>query len=120
MASQIRTIVAATDFSFSAHRAARRAGALAKAHGAALNLLHVIDSSSAMALLRHRTALDEEQPLRIEATRALESLAADIVATGGAVRERLLREGRAMDEILAAAASSDLMVLGPRGVNPLR
>jgi nucleotide-binding universal stress UspA family protein len=118
--SAIRTIVAATDFSFSAHRAARRAGALAKAHGAALQLLHVIDGSSAMALLRRRTALDVEQPLRLEAARALDSLAADVVAAGGVVRDRLLREGRAMDEILAAAASSDLMVLGPRGVNPLR
>lgn len=120
MASPIRTIVAATDFSFSAHRAARRAGAIAKAHDAALHLLHVIDSSSAVALLRRRTALDVEQPLRLEAARALDSLADDVVAGGGVVRDRLLREGRAMDEILAAAASSDLMVLGPRGVNPLR
>jgi nucleotide-binding universal stress UspA family protein len=120
MVSPIRTVVAATDFSFSAHRAARRAAVLAKVHGAALHLLHVLDSSSAKALLRRSPAIDVEQPLHLDAERALNGLADDIAAAGGAVTERLLREGRVMDEILAAAASSDLVVLGPRGVNPLR
>ena len=120
MVSPIRTVVAATDFSFSAHRAARRAAVLAKVHGAALHLLHVLDSSSAKALLRRSPAIDVEPPLHLEAERALNSLADDVGAAGGAVTERLLREGRVMDEILAAAASSDLVVLGPRGVNPLR
>ena len=120
MVSPIRTVVAATDFSFSAHRAARRAAVLAKVHGAALHLLHVLDSSSAKALLRRSPAIDVEQPLHLDAERALNALADDIAAAGGAATERLLREGRVMDEILAAAASSDLLVLGPRGVNPLR
>jgi nucleotide-binding universal stress UspA family protein len=120
MASPIRTVVAATDFSFSAHRAVRRAAALAKMHDAVLHLLHVLDSSSAKALLRRSPAIDVEQPLHLEAERALNSLADDVAAAGGAVTERLLREGRVMDEILAAAASSDLVVLGPRGVNPVR
>src|SRR5688572_3802878 len=120
MVSPIRTVVAATDFSFSAHRAARRAAVLAKVHGAALHLLHVLDSSSAKALRRRSPAIDVEQPLHLDAERALNALADDVAANGGAVTERLLREGRVMDEILAAAASSDLVVLGPRGVNPLR
>src|ERR1041384_5412026 len=87
MASPIRTVVAATDFSFSAHRAARRAGVLAKAHGAALHLLHVLDSSSARSLRRSSPTLELEQPLRIEAERALASLAADVVAAGGPVSD---------------------------------
>lgn len=120
MVSPIRNVVAATDFSFSAHRAARRAAVLAKSHGAALHLLHVLDSSSARALLRRSPAIDVEQPLHVEAERALNSLADDVAAAGGTVAERLLREGRVMDEILDAAASSDLVVLGPRGINPLR
>jgi len=120
MVSPIRTVIAATDFSFSAHRAARRAAAVAKVHGATLHLLHVLDSSSAKALLRRSPAIDVEHPLHVEAERALDSLADDVAAAGGEVTERLLREGRVMDEILAAAASSDLVVLGPRGVNPLR
>ena len=120
MVSPIRTVIAATDFSFSAHRAARRAAAVAKVHGATLHLLHVLDSSSAKALLRRSPAIDVEHPLHVEAERALDSLADDVAAAGGEVTERLLREGRVMDEILSAAASSDLVVLGPRGVNPLR
>jgi nucleotide-binding universal stress UspA family protein len=120
MASPIGTIVAASDFSFSAHRAARRAGLLAKAHGAELHLLHVLDSSSAKALLRNSPALDLEAPLRLEAERALASLAEDVVAAGGTVNDRWLREGRVIDAIVAATASSDLLVLGPRGVNPVR
>jgi nucleotide-binding universal stress UspA family protein len=120
MVSPIRTVVAASDFSFSAHRAARRAGVLAKEHGSALHLLHVIDSSPVQTLMRRSPALDVDPPLRLDAERALASLAADIVAAGGVVNDRLLREGRVMDEILAASASSDLMVLGARGVNPIR
>jgi nucleotide-binding universal stress UspA family protein len=120
MVSPIRAIVAASDFSFSAHRAARRAGGLAKEHGAALHLLHVVDSSTATSLLRRSPTVDVEQPLLLEAERALDSLAADIVAAGGVVPDRLLREGRVTDEILAMSTSSDLLVLGPRGLNPLR
>ena len=120
MASPIRTVVAASDFSFSAHRAARRAGVLARAHGAALHLLHVLDSSSAKAVLRSSPGLELERPLRLDAERALASLADDVAAAGGAVNHRLLREGKVMEEIRAAAASSDLLVLGPRGINPIR
>jgi len=118
--ASIRAVVAATDFSFSAHRAARRAGVLAQEHGAALQLLHVIDSSTAKSLLRRSRTVDVERPLRLEAERALDSLAADVAAAGGVVSDRLLREGSVTDEILALGASMDLLVLGPRGVNPLR
>src|SRR5512138_3742281 len=79
MPNPIRTVIAASDFSFFAHRAARRAGQLARAHGAELHLLHVLDSSSAKALLRNSPALDLEAPLRFEAERALNSLADDVV-----------------------------------------
>nr|WP_298720482.1 universal stress protein [uncultured Steroidobacter sp.] len=120
MSTPVRAVIAATDFSFSAHRAARRAGLLAKDLGARLDLLHIVDSSTAQALLRRTPAVELEQPLRLEARRALESLAEDIEAAGCSVNDRLLREGRVMEEILAISATSDLLVLGPRGVNPLR
>jgi nucleotide-binding universal stress UspA family protein len=120
MITPIRDVVAATDFSFSAHRAARRAGTLARDHGAALHLLHVLDSATAASLLRRSSEIDLEQPLRVEARRALDSLAEDVVAAGGVVHDRLLREGRVRDEILAISTNIDLLVLGPRGVNPLR
>lgn len=120
MASPIHAVVAATDFSFSAHRAARRAGLLARAHGAELKLLHVLDSASAKALLLDTGGPDLARSLRLEAERALDSLAEDVLASGGTVSGRLLREGKVREEVLAAAADSDLLVLGPRGVNPLR
>lgn len=120
MTTPIGAVVAATDFSFSAHRAARRAGVLAKELGASLDLLHVVDSSTAKLLLRHAPTVDVEQPLKLEAERALDSLAEDIVAAGGVVSDRLLREGRVIDEVLAMSKSCDLLVLGPRGINPLR
>jgi nucleotide-binding universal stress UspA family protein len=120
MTAPIRAIVATTDFSFSAHRAARRAGVLAKELGARLDLLHVVDTSTAKSLLRHSPGFDVEQPLRLESKRALDSLTEDIVAAGGVVTDRLLREGRVMEQIVAISAHCDLLVLGPRGVNPLR
>jgi nucleotide-binding universal stress UspA family protein len=120
MTTSIGAVVAATDFSFSAHRAARRAGLLAKELGARLDLLHVVDSSTAKALLRRSPAVDVDQPLRLEARRALDSLAEDVIAAGGVVSDGVLREGRVTDEILAISASTDLLVLGPRGVNPIR
>jgi nucleotide-binding universal stress UspA family protein len=85
-----------------------------------LHLLHVLDSSSAKSLLRSSPGLELEQPLRIEAERALASLAGDVVAAGGAVSDRLLREGNVRDAIVAASAGSDLLVLGPRGINPIK
>ena len=118
--SAIRTITVATDFSFSAHRAARRAAALAAMHGASLKLVHVLDSSSAKALRERAPTIDVEQPLHLDAERSLESLAEDIAAANGVSAETQLREGRVMEEIPAAAASSDLLVLGARGINPIR
>jgi nucleotide-binding universal stress UspA family protein len=120
MPNGIRRIVAASDFSLYAHRAARRAGSLARAHEAELHLLHVIDSWSAKNLMLGSSALDVERALEREATRALDSLAEDVAAVGGTVHERSLREGRVTEELLAATASSDLLVVGPRGANPLR
>jgi len=120
MPDPIRTIVMASDFSLFAHRAARRAGLLAKAHGAALQLLHVLDNSSFKSLLGGSASPEVEEKIRFEARQALDSLADDIVRAGGVVTDRSLREGSITEEILAAAAQSQLLVLGPRGLNPLR
>jgi nucleotide-binding universal stress UspA family protein len=117
MAGVIRTILAASDFSFSAHRAARRAATLARTHGAALRLLHVLDRSSVKTLFPDTPGVDVDLLLRSEAERELNLLAENL---GGAVTDRLLREGRVLDEIVAEAAGADLLVLGPRGLNPLR
>lgn len=121
MPKPISTIVAATDFSFSAHRAARRAGLLAKAHAASLQLLHVIDSVSAKTLVRGSPGSYLEERVRLDARRALDSLADDVSKATGVVATPSVREdGGVMNEILATAERCDLVVLGPRGINPLR
>jgi nucleotide-binding universal stress UspA family protein len=119
MVSPIRSIVAASDFSVSAHRAARRAAALATAHGAALRLLHVVDDAPTAAL-RGTSSFELHERVCNEARSALDSLADDVVAAGGTVTDRTLREGRVIERLLAAAADSDLLVLGARGVNPVQ
>jgi nucleotide-binding universal stress UspA family protein len=120
METLIRTVVAATDFSFSAHRAARRAGVLAKTHGAALQLLHVLDTSSARSLRGSPRSAELDDALRTDAAGALGSLADDVAAAGGTIKDRLIREGNVREGILAAATSADLLVLGSRGINPIK
>ncbi len=117
----IRTVVAATDFSFTAHRAARRAGCLARDHAAALQLLHVVDTPSARRW--HRDAASTEAlraRILADADAGLVSLAEDVMADSGVTGTRLIREGDVSKEVIAAGAAADLLVLGPRGVNPLQ
>jgi nucleotide-binding universal stress UspA family protein len=93
---------------------------LAKAHGASLQLLHVLDPSSIRSVLRGPQAPELEEQVRVEAKRALDSLADDVNKATGVVVAQVLREGAVMDEMLAAAKQNDLLVLGPRGLNPVR
>jgi nucleotide-binding universal stress UspA family protein len=118
--SSMRTILAASDFSFDAHRAARRAALLARQHGATLRLLHVVhpDAAAQAALQRRRPPLDLDQRISLDAHHSLDSLAADVSASDLSV-ERELRSGVVLDEILAAADRADLLVLGPRGLRPI-
>lgn len=118
--STMRTILAASDFSFDAHRAARRAALLAREHGATLRLLHVVhpDAAAKAAQQRLRSPLDLDQRVSLDAHHSLDSLAAD-VSTPGVTVEREIRSGVVLDEILAAADHADLLVLGPRGLRPI-
>lgn len=120
MPKPISTLVAASDFSFAAHRAARRASLVAKAHRASLKLLHVIEGSSTQSLLRSAPWPDPQERLHAEAQRSLDSLADDVTKVSGIVPDQLLREGDVLAELLAAAKQSDLIVLGARGLNPVR
>ncbi|HVF18051.1 MAG TPA: universal stress protein [Steroidobacteraceae bacterium] len=116
----IRKILAATDFSFHAHRAARRAGFLAREHDATLRLLHVINSNTAMSAFQFgvEPPLDLDQRVAQDAQRGLESLAGDVAAPNLVV-EREVRTGIVLDQILAAADEADILVLGPRGLRPI-
>src|SRR5690606_24271992 len=55
-----------------------------------------------------------------EARQRLESLAEDVANAGGATADCLVEEGAVIDVVLAAAEQSDLLVLGPRGLNPAK
>lgn len=99
-------ILAATDFSEEARKAAGRAAALAREHGAHAELVHVLPE------------LPLEAELRLRATgaleRALESLAGEF---GLAAR---FASGPVSEALTAAAREFDLVVVGARGLHPLR
>lgn len=118
--STMRTILAASDFSFDAHRAARRAALLAREHGATLRLLHIVhpDEAAKAAQQRRRPPVDLDRRVSLDAHHSLDSLAADVSAPDLTL-EREIRSGVVLDEILAAADQADLLVLGPRGLRPI-
>jgi len=121
MSTSIGKIVVATDFSMYSHRAALRAGVLAKEHGAELQLLHVLDRASVKALQRFsQTDSNGDAALVGEARQRLEALAGDIVVAGGASARCIVEIGEVNDAVLAMAANSDLLVLGARGMNPAK
>ncbi|MBM0107049.1 universal stress protein [Steroidobacter sp. S1-65] len=121
MSATIRKIVAATDLSMYAHRAALRAGRLAREHDASLQLLHVVNAASANALQKLLpTAPPIGAAMIAEATQAVQSLAEDVAKAGGPTAECRIEEGDVTDTLLAVAADADLVVLGPRGLNPAK
>jgi nucleotide-binding universal stress UspA family protein len=121
MMKPIRSITAATDFSRDGTRSVQRATLLANALSARLELLHVVDASplaQAAAMLAGkpggRAACLESVRRKLDATvKALQ------VPELPSIRARL-RVGSVLDEILHAAGTSDLLVLGARGQHPMR
>ena len=117
--SSMRTILVASDFSFDAHRAARRGALLAREHGATLRLLHVLHpDAAAKAAQQRRPPIDLDRRISLDAHHSLDSLAEDVTAPDLTV-EREMRSGVVLDEILAAADQADMLVLGPRGLRPI-
>jgi nucleotide-binding universal stress UspA family protein len=115
------TLLAATDFSADADNAVSRAAMLAGAHGAALELLHVIDESALDALRRVSPASVDLETTLLDATRALLDRRAVGIEQADSIRATpAVRVGSVRDEILAAAERVDLVVLGARGENPIR
>lgn len=116
----MKTIVAATDLSEGARLAAARAAMVAKDHGAALHLVHVI-SSSALNDLRQffRTSGAVEANLIDDAKRLVDEAAERIRADTGVVARTEIKTGHALTSILESAASADLLVLGAHGANHL-
>ncbi len=116
-----RSILAAVDFSDDAGNAAQQAALLAVTQRGTLKLLHVVDEASLKAvreLIRLHDAA--EAKLIADAQHQLDTLRAQLAEQTQVVAVARVVIGRVLDEILAAAAHADLLVLGARGANPLR
>lgn len=107
------TILAATDFSTRSQRALRRAGLLARTHGAELTLVHVVEDD-------HPTALVERD--RREAERFLGEQRDAVAELRGLRASTLVVAGDAFEGILRAAhdRSADLIVMGAHRKQLLR
>lgn len=117
----VRSILLATDFSEDAGHAAARAALLATELPASLRMLHVL-SAPALSALRSLFSAggDAEARLLQDARQTLDALASLLAGTSGLAIDCEVRVGKVPDEILAAAARCDLLVLGARGSSPLR
>jgi nucleotide-binding universal stress UspA family protein len=117
----IRSILAATDFSDDAGHAVLRAAFLAGECRADLHLLHVISEPSLSALRQvFPTSPDTEAKLLDDARRTMDEMTAGVRARTGIAVDSSVKIGHVPEEILAAAAQSDMLVVGARGWNPLR
>ena len=114
----IEAIQVFTDFSARASAAVRRAGALARQHGASLRLVHVV----APPPLASRATWAESAQGRERVASAEAALAAQARSLDGprcAASARVL-VGAVDDEILRIAAEASLVVLGARGASRVR
>ncbi len=119
--STIKSILAATDFSINAANAAHRAALLAREHAAGLQLLHVVPED-VLSEFREifRSSVYVEQHMIEDAKGRLESLAEVLRPVANSAPGCSTRVGNILDEVLAAADYSDLLVLGAHGSRPLR
>ncbi|MCB6179053.1 universal stress protein [Rhodobacter sp. Har01] len=109
----MQRIMLATDFSERSDRALRRAVILARQHGAALDLLHVVDDDRPRRIVDHE--VNDARQLLAELARSLKDL--DGVAC---TTEILLDDPFAGIVKAAAKASPDLLVIGPHRRQILR
>ena len=107
----LKRIVCATDFSTDAARAVRRATLLAREHAAGLELLHVV-SRPRLEALRQWVRRPVDLPERL-----VEAAREELQQAAGEARVVI---GDVVTSIAKAAAGADLLVLGARGVNPLK
>jgi nucleotide-binding universal stress UspA family protein len=119
--SVFRTVLAATDFSEDAGHAAARAALLARELPARLSLIHVVPAPMLQALRSlFGSGADAEARLLEDARQSIATLAGLLGDRGSPAIAHEVRVGRVVDELLEAATTSDLLVLGAHGSNPLR
>lgn len=119
----LRSIVAATDFSAFSERVVQRAARIAKQHGSAMHLLHIVrplELYPSLTLTQDEFSRHDEDLQHAERTR-LQAIATGIADEFGIQVETATRLGRAHTEIAAFAdeVAADLVVVGARGENTL-
>jgi len=122
---QVRTLLAATDFSAPARHALERAAQLAQMHpDARLTLAHVVSAGALDKLRRllpgEASALEAE--LVAQAEKNLAELAANLASRFESHIDTELIQGSAVTALadLAAARQTDLLVMGARGTHFVR
>jgi universal stress protein E len=106
-------ILAATDFSTRSQRALRRAGLLARTHGAELTLAHVVEDDHPAALVeRDRREAERVLGEQRDGLAELRGLGASVVIVAGDAFDGILRA--------AEACSADLIVMGAHRKQLLR
>ncbi len=114
---EMRSLLAATDFSSHADKAVRRAFQLARSLGASVHLLHVVDSARLQELrVLLPDAADAQERLLAEAKRLMAEAAS---ALDGACEKRV-EIGPLPAAILAASREHDLLLLGAQGTHRVR
>ena len=116
----LQSILAATDFSTDARRAAERAAMICATAGLSRGaVLHVLESSWLDTLKRFSLRADLDQSMA-NASRALDEWVATLRERSGITLEPQVRVGKVLNTILEAATDFDLLALGARGNHPLR
>jgi len=114
-------LLAATDFSDDARQAALRAAHLAAQLGAQLELLHVVSGQS-LSHLRELFNLGSDADARLldDARRMLGELVEEVAEKTGFAAMPRVQTGHVVNEIVSATDQADMLVLGARGLSPLR
>lgn len=109
----MRRIMLATDFSERSDRALRRAALLARAHGAVLDLVHVVDDDRPRRIIEHETA---------DARMLLHELSQSLQSADGIACETAILPCDPFDGIVRATRERgpDLLVIGPHRRQILR
>jgi nucleotide-binding universal stress UspA family protein len=123
MVTNVTTVLAATDLSRPAFAAVRRAALIARAHGASLELLHVISESVRSAAWQELRAAFAplEADIRSAVVDNLNAIAQQIESETGVVAQARTSDGKPFAEIAARgeAIGADVIVVGAHGENLL-
>lgn len=114
-------LVAATDFSLDARRAARRAALLAQEHHVPLTLVHVLDVDALTALAaRLQGKADIQEAMAGQARIQLGVAAEEVHEQVGVAAGTELRQGAPLAELADAGARAGMLVVGARGAHAIR